>query len=98
MMVEPFQILLGLLGIFFAHFLGRSAVRLSRRQATRARFLTWLLRTAACLYAVVWFGGLRTVAALVLALAVLSLAWGLFDEYRPKKPPEDLTRIMFPPE
>jgi hypothetical protein len=55
------------------------------------------LRTAACLYAVVWFGGFRLVSIAVLALAALSLAWGVFDEYRPKKPPEDLTKLMFPP-
>ena len=97
MMVEPFQVLLGLLGVFFAHFLGRSGVRLARRQAARARFIAWLLRTAACLYAVVWFGGFRLVSIVVLALAALSLAWGVFDEYRPKKEPEDLTKLMFPP-
>ncbi len=94
----PFQILLGLLGIFFAHFAGRSGVRLSRGQATRSRFITWLLRTIVCLYAVFWFGGLGWIAGLILGLAAGSLAWGAFDEWRPKRQPEDLSKTMFPPE
>jgi chromate transport protein ChrA len=92
-----FQTLLGALGVLFAHFLGRSAVKLQCGQVPRGATFGWALRTTVCVYAVFYFGGLHWPFMLVLALAAASLAGGVWLESRPKKV-EDLSKIMFPKE
>lgn len=93
----PFQTLLGALGVLFAYFLGRGAVKLQRGEVTRGAAFGWALRTTVCVYAVFFFGGLRWPFILVVALAVASLTGGVWLESRPKKA-EDLSKIMFPEE
>ena len=92
-----FQTLLGALGVVFAHFLGRGAVRLRRGQIKRGVAVAWALRTTVCVYAVFYLGGLRWPFLTVFALAAMSLAAGVWLEARPKKE-EDLTQVMFPPD
>ena len=92
-----FQTLLGALGVLFAYFLGRSAVKLRRGEVTRGATFGWALRTTVCVYAVFFFGGLRWPLILVFALAAASLAGGVWLESRPRKV-EDLSKIMFPEE
>ncbi len=93
----PFQTLLGALGVLFAYFLGRGAVKLRRGEVTRGATFSWALRTTVCVYAVFFFGGLRWPFILVFVLAAASLIGGVWLESRPKKV-EDLSKIMFPEE
>jgi len=87
------RVLLGLLGLFFAHFLGRSIVRV--RRGGRARSLYgWLIRTAITVGAILWRRGLDGISIGALTLAAVALVVGAWDEQRPK-PEEDLTREMF---
>ena len=90
-----FQTLLGALGVLFAYFLGRGAVKLRRGEVKRGATFGWALRTTVCVYAVFFFGGLRWPFILVFALAAASLTGGVWLESRPKKV-EDLSKIMFP--
>ena len=92
-----FQTLLGALGVLFAHFLGRGAVKLQRGEVSRGATFGWALRTTVCVYAVFYLGGWRWPFMLVFALAAASLTGGVWLESRPKKV-EDLSKIMFPKE
>jgi hypothetical protein len=93
----PFQTLLGALGVLFAHFLGRGAVKLQRGEVSRGATFGWALRTTVCVYAVFYLGGLHWPFILVFALAAASLTGGVWLESRPRKV-EDLPKIMFPKE
>jgi|MudIll2142460700_1097286.scaffolds.fasta_scaffold350883_2 chromate transport protein ChrA len=95
MPIGLFQILLGALGVFFAHSLGRSAVKLHSGQISRGTTIGWALRTTVCVYAVFYFGGLHWPFVLVLVLALANLAFGVWLESRPKHD-EDLSKVMFP--
>jgi hypothetical protein len=86
---------LGLLAVFFAHYLGRSAAGLYQRCEPRSRTITWALRTAVCMTAVLWRSGLDVLSLIVLALALLSLAAGVRAQLRPPKD-EGLVKQMFP--
>ena len=85
--------ILGLLCLFFAHFLGRSIVRARRGQRLR-NFYGWLLRTIITAGAVLWHRGLDNIAIVIFTLAAASLVVGIWDEQRPKKQ-EDLTSQIF---
>ena len=75
--------MLGLLALFFAHFLGRVGARLHQQKQPYAKALTWFLRTAVALFAVLWTRGLDAVSIVTLALAALSFAGGIYVEMRP---------------
>jgi hypothetical protein len=84
----------GLFCLFFAHFLGRSMVRVRRGQNPRGLY-GWLIRTAIAAGAILWHRGLDGVAIAAFTLAAASLVVvGAWDEQRPKKQ-EDLTREIF---
>ena len=86
--------ILGLLCLFFAHFLGRSILRVSRGQQRSRHLVGWLLRTLICVGGVLWNRGVDTMAIVIFTLAAASLVIGAWDEQRPKKQ-EDLTRQIF---
>jgi|YNPBryBLVA2012_1023415.scaffolds.fasta_scaffold00086_19 hypothetical protein len=85
---------LGLLTLFFAHFLGRMIVRL-RQGRPGARPGGWAIRFAVALGAILWSGGLDATAIVTLAGAGLAGGYGAWRESRPKKD-EDLSELMFP--
>ncbi len=87
------RIVLGLFCIFFAHFLGRSIVRVRRGQNPRSLY-GWLIRAAITGGAILWRRGLDGVAIAAFTLAAASLVIGAWDEQRPKKQ-EDLTSEIF---
>ena len=87
------RVLLGLLCLFFAHFLGRSIVRVRRGQRARSLY-GWLLRTVITAGAILWHRGLDTIAIAIFTLAAASLVVGVWDEQRPKDQ-EDLTKEIF---
>ena len=91
--VDFLRILLGLFCLFFAHFLGRSIVRVRRGQNPRSLY-GWLVRFAVAAGVLVWRHGLDTIAIAVLTLSAASLVVGLWDEQRPRKQ-DDLTREIF---
>lgn len=88
------RVLLGLFCVFFAHFLGRSMVRVRRGQNPRGLY-GWLIRMAIAAGVLVWRRGLDGVAIAMLTLSAASLVVGAWEEQRPKKQEEDLTREIF---
>ena len=88
---------IGLLAIFFAYYLGRSAAALHRRREVRSSTIIWALRATVCVAGVLWGYGLDALARVVLALALVSLGAGVRAQLRPPKDP-GLVRQMFPEE
>ena len=86
--------LLGGLSIFFAHFLGRTIVKVSKGKERKRALYTWTLRLILTLGAVC-YRSVDRLAIAILALDVVAFAVGWWDEWRPKRE-EDLTRTMFP--
>jgi hypothetical protein len=91
--VDILRVVLGLLCMLFAHFLGRSIIRVRRGQRARGLY-GWLIRTAIAAGAILWRRGLDSIAIVAFTLAAASLVVGVWDEQRPKKP-EDLTKEIF---
>ena len=83
--VQLMRIMLMLLTLFFAHFLGRVYARLRRDRLPWTKGLTWVLRTAVGMFAVLWTGGLDTIGVATMLLGAASLAAGVGVEYRPRK-------------
>lgn len=86
--------LVGGISIFFAHFLGRSIVLVSKGKQGRRPLYTWAFRYALAT-AAVCYHGVDLLAIVVLAAGAVTLALGIWDERRPKKQ-EDLAKMMFP--
>jgi len=86
--------LLGCLSLFFAHFLGRTIGKVSKRKSSRRQLFTWTLRFVLTL-AAVCYRAVDKLAIIILILDALALATGWWDEWRPKHE-EDLTQTMFP--
>ena len=86
--------LLGGLSIFFAHFLGRAIVKVSKGRERKRALYTWALRFVITIGAVC-YRSVDRLAIIVLVLDVGAFALGWWDEWRPKRE-EDLTRTMFP--
>lgn len=95
--MAPLRMALGLLAVFFGHYLGRSAVRLYQGKEARARTMTWALRTTVCAAAVLWGHGLDLLAGVAGAAVALSLGAGVYAELHPPKD-EGLVKMMFPKE
>jgi hypothetical protein len=91
--LEFLRVVLGLLCLFFAHFLGRSMVRVWRGGSARGLY-GWLIRTAIAAGAILWHRGFDGFALAAFTLAAASLVVGVWEEQRPKKQ-EDLTKEIF---
>lgn len=89
-----FRALVGVLAVFFSHFLGRSAAGLYQGRESRSRTIGWTLRVTVCVMAVVWGRGLDALSVVVLVLAVLSLGAGVWRQLHPPKD-EALVEKMF---
>ncbi len=83
--IQFIRIILGLLSLFFAYFLGRVAIEVRRRKLPHTKLTTWVLRTAVCLFGVVWRRGLDATSIVFLVLAAASFAAGLYLEWRPRR-------------
>src|SRR5437879_118373 len=86
--------LLGGLSLFFAHFLGRAIVKVSKGRERKRALYMWTLRFALTVGAVV-YRSVDRLAIIILALDVAAFAVGWWDEWRPKHE-EDLTHTIFP--
>ena len=92
--IEFLRGLVGGISIFFAHFLGRSCVLVSKGREKRRPLITWAIRYALAIGAVLYRGFVR-LAVVILALGAVLFALGWWDEWRPRHQ-EDLTKKMFP--
>jgi hypothetical protein len=89
--------LLGLLGMGAAFMTGRSAVAVRKGWRKPSSLYGWVIRTLVCVVAVAFRNPVDTVDAIVWGLAAVALAAGALSVLR-QKPPEDLTRQIFPDE
>ena len=100
MMVVPTEFLRGLLGLLgtgSAFMTGRSVVAVRRGWQKLSRIYGWVVRTAVCMVAVAFRNPVDTVDLIVWGLAAIAFAGGMASVWR-AKPPEDLTRQIFPDE
>lgn len=91
------RVIVGVFCVAFAHFFGRSVIRLQRGRERQSRTIAWGLRTIITGAAASWRSWFDLTTVVIWGLAVAALAAGVYDEWRPKHE-EDLERIMFPPE
>jgi hypothetical protein len=100
MMAVPTEFLrglLGFLGLSSAFMTGRSAVAVRKGWQKPSRLYGWAIRTAVCVVAVAFRNPVDTVDLIVWGLVALAFAAGMQSVLR-HKPPEDLTRRIFPDE
>lgn len=91
--VDFLRVTLGLFCVLFAHFLGRSMVRVKRGQSPRGLY-GWVVRFAIAAGVLLWRHAFDGIAIMAFTLSAASLVVGVWDEQRPKKQ-EDLTREIF---
>jgi hypothetical protein len=89
--------LLGFLGMAAAFMTGRSAVAVRKGWQKPSRLYGWAIRTAVCVVAVAFRNPVDTVDLIVWVLVAVACAAGMWIALR-QKPPEDLTRRIFPDE
>lgn len=83
--VEFARVVLGLLAIFFAFYLGRSTAALWRGRTTLRRTCTWAFRTLAALLGVFWARRFDVPAILVLAGMAIAVAGGALHALRARE-------------
>ena len=89
--------LLGFLGMSAAFMTGRSAVAVRKGWQKPSRLYGWVIRTVVCLVAIAFRNPMDSVDLIVWGLAAVGFAGGMLSALR-QKPPEDLTRQIFPDE
>jgi hypothetical protein len=89
--------LMGLLGMASAFMAGRSIVAVRKGWQKPSRLYGWAIRTAVCVVAVAFRNPVDIVDLIVWALAAVAFAGGMWSASH-QKPPEDLTRQIFPDE
>ena len=92
--IEFLRGVLGLLCIFFAHMVGRSASSAGRGRGKLSRVYAWAIRTTLCAGALLFRHSLDGVALGVYALALLAAGAGWWDERRERQQ-EDVSGEMF---
>jgi len=88
---------LGVIGLGCAFMTGRAAAAARRGWMKPSRVIPWLVRDLVCLGALAVRHTLDAMAVTVWSLAALACAGGYVLTAR-QKPPEDLTRQIFPDE
>ena len=86
---------LGVIGVGCAFMTGRSAVAARKGWQKLSTLYGWILRTVVCLGAIVFRHPVDNVAIVLWALAAAMFAVGYWQTTH-RKPPEDLTRQIFP--
>jgi hypothetical protein len=92
--LEILRVAVGLLLLFFAHFLGRSIVRVRAGRQQPRSVVGWIVRTLIAVFLILWRRGFDSISIAALALAAAALALGIWEESRPKRQ-EDLTKQIF---
>jgi hypothetical protein len=88
---------IGVIGVGCAFMTGRALASIRKGWMKPSRLTAWVLRVLVCLGALVIRHPVDTVAIAVWVCAALALAAGWLAAMR-QKPPEDLTREIFPGE
>jgi len=88
---------LGVIGLGCAFMTGRAAAAARKGWVKPSRITPWIVRDAICLGALALRHRVDAVAVTVWSLAVVGVAAGYLVTAR-QKPPEDLTRQIFPDE
>lgn len=94
----PLELLRGILLVlclFFAYQFGRSVVRAQRGERGSSAY-GWAIRTALTGAALAWRHALDATVIGAWALAGVAFALGIWMGMRPRKPPEDLSKEIFP--
>ena len=89
--------LLGFLGMAAAFMTGRSAVAVRKGWQKPSKLYGWAIRTLVCVVAVAFRNPVDAVDLIVWGLAAVAFAGGAWNVSH-QKPPEDLTRQIFPDE
>ena len=92
--LDLLRAMLALLCLFFAHFLGRSIVRVRRGVQKPRHLYGWLIRALITAAVIFWRGGWDAITIASFALSAGSLGLGIWMEQRPRQE-EDLTREIF---
>ena len=87
--------LLGFLGMAAAFMTGRSAAAVRKGWQKPSRLYGWAVRTLVCVVAVAFRNPVDTADLIVWGLAAVAFAGGMWSALH-QKPPEDLTRQIFP--
>jgi hypothetical protein len=88
---------LGLLGLACAYMVGRTLVGVRAGQLKLSRLYGWIFRTAVCMLGLSFRHPVDSVSLTIWALALATFAGGYWQASH-RKPPEDLTHEIFPPE
>jgi len=88
--------ILGIFCVFFAYNLGRCLTRRFVHQDHKAPLNRWAFRTLVAALGVLWSDGFAASGWLVLASAAVAGLLGFYQERRPRKPEEDLSKVIFP--
>ena len=97
-MPESMEFLRGVLGVIAlgcAYMAGRSLVAVRKGWQKISRLYGWVIRMTVCLAAVAFRHSLDTVDIVIWVLAGVAFAGGYWSASH-QKPPEDLTREIFP--
>ena len=92
------RIFVGVLCAGFAYFLGRSIAQTRTTINWRTGPYSWAFRVLLAGFAVTWRSGLDIVSICVFAISIVTAAFGFYKERQPKKPAEDLSKVIFPEE
>jgi hypothetical protein len=98
MMPESMEFLRGVLGMIAlacAYMVGRSLVAVRKGWQKLSRLYGWVIRMTVCLAAVAFRHSLDMVDIAIWVLAGLAIAGGCWNTSH-QKPPEDLSREIFP--
>jgi hypothetical protein len=71
--------------MFFAYELGRVWMRLRRNGQPMTKAITWVLRTAVAVFAILYTRGFDALGIVLIVLIVLALAAGAYMEMRPRR-------------
>jgi hypothetical protein len=86
---------LGILCIFFAWMAGRSASAVRRGKQKPSRIYGWVIRATVCAGALLFRHALDGIALAIYLLAALAAVAGWWEDRRPRKEEDDLSREMF---
>ncbi|MBS1854140.1 MAG: hypothetical protein JST11_02150 [Acidobacteria bacterium] len=94
---EFLRAVLALMGVACAYLAGRTLAGVRRGWQKLSRLYGWILRSVVCLAAIVFRFPVDVMAMLTWSVAVLLFALGYLQALS-RKPPEDLSKDIFPPE
>ena len=86
---------LGVIGVACAFMAGRALVVVRKGWQKPGALYGWIIRSVVCLAAIVFRHPVDTIALILWFLAAACFATGIWQTSH-RKPPEDLTRQIFP--